>query len=108
MSNYSESTGSKEQDEFNKWADELSKMSDAEVSREIFKRIMLSDDLSKAEKDIFKDAYEYCWKLIDQHKPLQLDLMKIYLEQLKGYELNKVNFVNLFMMLGMCGINFVN
>lgn len=99
-----ETTGSNK--EFNQWADKLSHMSDREASREIYNRIMSHSDINKDALDVFSDAYEYCIKLIDQGKPLETNLLKIYLEEVKGRDINKINVVNLFTLLGICGINF--
>ena len=45
-------------------------------------------------------------KLINQGKNLEPNLLKIYLQDIKGENINEVNIVNLFVLLSMCGIEF--
>lgn len=59
-------------------------MSDVEVSYEIYNRIMNHSDIDKESLKLFEIAYEYCLKLIKQHKPLEHNLLKIYLRDVKG------------------------
>ena len=98
-----ESTGNIE---YEKWADRLSKMSDKEVSYEIYQRIINHGNLDKESLDLFKLAYEYCMKLINQGKPLEPNLLKIYLQDIHHKDINQINIINLFALLGLCGINF--
>ena len=106
-SNLYESSGDKSSDkEFNAWADKLEKMSDMEVSREVFNRIMFKSDIDDKSKELLSLSYEYCVKLINQNKPLEPNLLKIYLQDIKGYDINQVNLTGLILLLGCCGINF--
>ena len=92
--------------EFEQWADKLEKMSDYEVSREIYNRIMNHSDIDKESLELFSLAYEYCLKLISQGKNLEPNLLKIYLQDIKGKNINQIKLTNLFILLGICGINF--
>ena len=98
-----ESTGNPE---FEQWANKLERMSDKEVSYEIYQRIMNHSDIDKDSLRLFSEAYEYCIKLINQGKNLEPNLLKIYLQDIKGENINEVNIVNLFILLSMCGIEF--
>lgn len=92
--------------EFEQWANKLEHMSDQEVSYEIYQRIMNHSDIDKDSLRLFSEAYEYCMKLINQGKNLEPNLLKIYLQDIKGENINEVNIVNLFILLSMCGIEF--
>jgi hypothetical protein len=92
--------------EFEQWANKLEHMSDQEVSYEIYQRIMNHSDIDKDSLRLFSEAYEYCIKLINQGKNLEPNLLKIYLQDIKGENINEVNIVNLFILLSMCGIEF--
>lgn len=98
-----ESTGNPE---YNIWAENLSHMSDKEISYEIYKRIMDHSDIDEESRKLFSLAYEYCMKLINQGKNLEPNLLKIYLQDIKGQDINQINIINLFTLLSICGINF--
>ena len=98
-----ESTGNPE---FEQWANKLEHMSDKEISYEIYKRIMMSKEISQESLNLFSMAYEYCMKLINQGKNLEPNLLKIYLQDIKGQDISQINLVNLFALLTLCGINF--
>lgn len=103
MNNNSESTGNIE---FEKWANKLSHMSDYEVSYEIYQRIMNHSDINPESLKLFSLAYEYCMKLISQGKNLEPNLLKIYLRDIHGQDIDQINLINLFALLSICGINF--
>jgi len=104
--NSNESTRDVSDREFEAWADSLSKMSDEEASRTILEHVIATSDLASDDKVLLRDAYDYCMKLIHQGKPLEIDLLKIYLGQIKDYKVNDVNLYNLIILLGCCGIYF--
>lgn len=104
--NNDELSGNSTDKEFNRWADSLEKMSDIEVSHAIYDRILTNSDLSSEDKKLLKDSYEYASKLISQNKPLEANLLKIYLSEVKGYDIYKVNIVNVIVLLAFCGIIF--
>lgn len=94
--------------EFEQWTNKLEHMSDQEVSYEIYQRIMKHSDLDKESLNLFSMAYEYCMKLINQGKNLEPNLLKIYLQDIKGQDISQINLINLFALLGLCGINFTS
>ena len=98
-----ESTGNPE---FEKWANKLEHMSDKEISYEIYQRIMSSNEIDQESLKLFSMAYEYCMKLINQGKNLEPNLLKIYLQDVKGQDITQINLINLFALLAICGINF--
>lgn len=99
-----ESTG--DLNDYNKWLNSLSKLDDKEVSHEIYNRIVNHSDIDKESIELFKIAYDYAIKLINQGKNLEINLLKIYLQDVKGKDINQINMMNLIALLGICGINF--
>lgn len=100
----SESTG--DNSEYNAWLNNLSKMDDMSVSRELYNRIVYHSNIDKESIELFKLAYEYAVKLINQGKPLEPNLLRIYLRDIKGKDVNQINMINLIALLGICGIEF--
>ena len=98
-----ESTGNPE---FEQWANKLERMSDREISYEIYQRIMNSKEIDKESLKLFSLAYEYCMKLINSGKNLEPNLLKIYLQDINGQNISQINMINLFALLAICGINF--
>lgn len=69
---------------------------------------MNHSDLDQESLKLFSTAYEYCMKLINQGKNLEPNLLRIYLQDIKGQDISQINLINLFTLLGLCGINFTN
>ena len=107
MNNSGEFTsGSKSDREFNEWSDKLEKMTDMDVSRAVFNRIMEKGDIDRESKEILAESYEYAIKLINQGKNLEPNLLKIYLHDIKGRDTDKLNIALIFLLLSFCGIVF--
>ena len=100
----SESTG--DRTEYNAWLNKLEKMDDMSISRVLYNRIVYHSDIDTESIELFKIAYDYSIKLINQGKPLEVNLLKIYLQDVKGKDINQINMVNLITLLGICGIDF--
>lgn len=92
--------------EFEQWANKLEHMSDYEVSQELYNRIMQHSNIDKESLELFSLAYNYCIKLIANGKNLEPNLLKIYLQDIKGKNIDQIKLTNLFLLLGICGINF--
>lgn len=95
---------------FEEWSKSLETMDFDHYSLAIKDKIMESD-LDDYSKKAFNDCFEYVSKLYKAGKPLEVKLLKIYLEDVKGYENIKLDeFINLMILLGYCGfnINFIN
>ena len=101
--NNNETTGNPE---FEQWANKLEHMSDYEVSQELYNRIMHHSNIDKESLELFSLAYNYCIKLIANGKNLEPNLLKIYLQDIKGKNIDQIKLTNLFLLLGICGINF--
>jgi len=91
---------------YNEWLDKLEKLTDTEVAYELHDRIMNHGNLDKESKEIFDLSFNYCMKLIEQHKPLESNLLKIYLEDVHHKNVSRIDTLVLFALLGTCGINF--
>ena len=71
---------------------------------ETMKNKIIDSNMDNDSKKQFNDCYEYIKKVYKQGKPLEAKLLKIYLEDIKGYKNLKVNeFINLMILLGFCG-----
>lgn len=95
---------------FLKWKDELlnTGLTDAEISLKIREKILESGGLdSRHDKEFFVDVYDYVKKLIDQHKPLEINLLRIYLEEIKGYDLTESSIIGALMLCAACGLQLV-
>jgi len=91
---------------FNAWADKLETMTDEEICYEIHDRIMNNSDIDKESLELFDLSFHYCMKLISQNKPLESNLLKIYLQDVHHKDVNQINIFILFALLGTCGITF--
>ena len=95
---------------FEEWSKSLESMDFDHYSLAIKEKIMESD-LDNYSKLVFNDCFEYVSKLYKSGKPLEVKLLKIHLEEVKGYKNIKIDeFINLMILLSYCGfnINFVN
>lgn len=95
---------------FEEWSKSLESMDFDHYSLAIKEKIMESD-LDNYSKLVFNDCFEYISKLYKSRKPLDVKLLKIHLEEVKGYKNIKIDeFINLMILLSYCGfnINFVN
>ena len=54
----------------------------------------------------FQDCFDYVFKLYKTNKPLEINLLKIYLEQVKDYKNIKMDvFITTMILLSFCGFN---
>ena len=106
---------------YEQWSERISKLSDEEISIET--QINELDDLDElADLDIgnmdfsdidfddfyqeaLKAAYEYFKKNIKAGKNIDIDLLKIYLTDIKGYDVKQINIYQILLLLSFCGIN---
>ena len=90
---------------FEEWSKSLETMDFDHYSLAIKEKIMQSD-LDDYSKQVFNDCFEYVSKLYKSNKQLDVKLLKIYLEEVKGRKNIKVDeFVKLMILLGYCGFN---
>ncbi|WQJ53586.1 MAG: hypothetical protein [Wendovervirus sonii] len=91
---------------YNEWLNKLEKLSDTEIAYELHDRIMNHSNLDDESKEIFDLSFQYCMKLIKNEKPLETNLLKIYLEDVHHKNVSRIDTVVLFTLLNVCGINF--
>lgn len=94
---------------FEEWSKSLESMDFDHYSLAIKEKIMESD-LDDYSKQAFEACFEYVTKLYKAGKPLDVNLLKIHLEEVKGFKNIKMDeFINLMLLLSYCGfsINFM-
>ena len=85
------------------WKESLKQMNFDEYTDEMKSRI-LNSNMDNDSKKQFNDCYEYFKKLYKSGKPLEANLLKIYLEEIKGYKNIKMEeFIRIVILLGFCG-----
>ena len=92
--------------EFEEWKKELQTLNFEEYAVYMKDKI-LQDNIDDLSKNYFQDCFDYVLKLYKSGKPLELNLLKIYLEQIKNYKNIKMDdFIRTIILLGFCGFNF--
>ena len=92
--------------EFEKWKNDLQNLTFEEYAI-YMKNKILQDNIDELSKNYFQDCFDYVLKLYKSNKPLELNLLKIYLEQIKNYKNIKMDdFIRTIILLGFCGFNF--
>ncbi len=90
---------------FDNWIQSLNNMSFDEYSHNIKDKILQSN-MDAQSKQQFSDCFDYVYKLYKSNKPLDVNLFKIYLEEIKGYKNIKMSeFINMMILLCYCGFN---
>lgn len=70
-------------------------------------RIILSDELDETSKHYFSDMFEYVMQKHKEGKPLDMNLLKIHMTQIKDYKALTLNdFTRALVMLSLCGFQF--
>lgn len=93
-------------DDFEKWKQELQNLSFEEFAVQMKDKI-LTDNSDELSKQYFQDCFDYVFKLYKTGKPLEVNLLKIYLEQVKNYKnLKMIEFIRTIILLSFCGFNF--
>lgn len=66
--------------------------------------IIEKSELSKEDKQLFSDVYEYAEKCALQNKPFETNLLRIFLKDVKGYEkLENLRILPVIVLVNMCG-----
>ena len=93
-------------DDFENWKKELQNLTFEEYAV-LMKDKILQDNTDTLSKTYFQDCFDYVLKLYKSNKPLELNLLKIYLEEIKNYKNIKMeDFIRTIILLGFCGFNF--
>lgn len=91
--------------DFEQWKQKLSNMNFELFAKEI-KNKMLDSNMDDLSKQQFSDCFDYMYKLYQQGKPLEPKLLKIYLEDIKGYKNIKLeDMVRIVLLMGLCGFH---
>lgn len=90
---------------FKEWSKSLENMDFDHYSMTIRDKI-LEGNLDKLSKDCFKVCFDYVSKLNKEGKPLDLNLLKIHLEQVNDFKNLKYNeIITILILLSYCGFN---
>ena len=89
------------------WEEMLKSMSLDEFSLMMKDKILADENIDELSSRYFQDCFDYVTKLYKSGKQLDLSLMKIYLEDVKGYKNIKMDdFIRTVLLLGFCGFSF--
>ena len=90
--------------DFQNWSKEIQQMDFDGYSKAIRDIIIEKGDIDQKSKQYFYDCYDYVFKLYKQNKPLETNLLYIYLTKIKGYKtLNIQEFTIVILLLSLCG-----
>jgi hypothetical protein len=93
-------------EDIDKWKESLKNMSFEDYAITIKNKI-LEDNLNTESKQYFCDCFDYVFNCYKKNKPLELNLIKIYLEDIKGYKNIKMEeFIRTLLLLNLCGFSF--
>lgn len=102
-----ETTGDQYSDEYKEWIGAVMKAQDGVEQRKIVRdQLLKSDELSDEDKRLFTEVFDYCEKNIRQNKPFDSNLLKIYLQDIKGYDIERINIIRILVLMGLCGFSF--
>lgn len=94
---------------YEEWLELAKKLSgDFEKYAEMMKQtILVKGNLDEASKEQFEVCFDYVMSLYKEGKPLDFHLMKIYLEEVKGYKnIKMTEIINILLLLSYCGFSF--
>ena len=78
-----------------------------EQSKRIRDKLLESDELDAKSKQYFSDAFDYVSSLNRDGKPLDTNLMRIHMTEIKNYKaLTLQDFTKVLLMLSLCGYQF--
>lgn len=70
-------------------------------------KLLESPEFDSKSQKFFKDAFAYVMNLHKQNKPLNTNLMRIHMVDIKGYKgLTVEEFGRTLLLLSMCGFSF--
>ena len=85
------------------WQNYLDTLSFDDRCIEIKNKILLGLEDNQS-KQFFIDSFDYVYNLYKQNKPLEANLFRIYLEDIKGYKNIKLEeFIRIIVLLSYCG-----
>ena len=98
-----------EQEDYQKWVEEIHKLPFIERAVKMKDKIIESDELALGDKKFFQDCFDYVKDLHLKNKDLDCNLLKIHMG-LKGYDERQPQkmeqFIRTLMLLSLCGFSF--
>lgn len=91
---------------FDEWANSMNGLNDMEISHRIRDKILESPEMDENSKQVFLDTYEFVEKNTNKGKEFKMDLLKTYLRDVKGYNIAKINIIQILALISFCGIQF--
>lgn len=92
---------------FEKWKQTLTDAG-PDSALKIREKILESPQMhDKVSRELFIDLFDYVQKLVNQGKPLKINLLRIYLEEVKGHSLKEESVIGALILVAMCGFQLV-
>lgn len=99
----------KHQDGFKEWQQSLESMEFEDRAIAIKEKIIEGLSEYPEAQEQFQVCFDYVMQVYKEDKPLEMNLLKIYLESVKGYKNIKMTEVfNIMLLLSYCGFDFKN
>ena len=89
------------------WADQLSQFGEALIPFE--HKIRDAKTLAEAQREFFKDTFNYVMNLYSKGKPLDTELLRIHYgitQKTEGYPQKIEQFIRTLMLLSLCGFEY--
>ena len=92
---------------YNQWINSLSNMNFDQYCIAIKNKILESNQVDTNFKQQFNDCFDYVYKLYKNNKTFEPNLIKIYLEDIKGYKnIKMTELFTIMILLSYCGFSF--
>lgn len=95
--------------EFEQWYENLKALSFEERAFAIKEEIIKKSNFDKDSIKFFNDCFEYFMKQYHINKPIDLELFKIFLVKIKGWDEDRLSNISdifrIFVLLTFCGFN---
>ena len=99
----------KHQDGFKEWQQSLESMNFEDRAIAIKEKIIKGLSEFPEAQEQFQVCFDYVMEVYKEGKPLEMNLLKIYLESVKCYKNIKMTEVfNIMLLLSYCGFDFKN
>lgn len=96
-----------QKESYEEWISGFEGLSFEEYAVRVKNKILESPELDKKSKAYFTDAFNYVMGLHKANKPLDTNLMRIHMTEVKNYTMLTLNdFTKVLLMLSLCGFQF--
>lgn len=93
--------------EYQDWLDGFDKLDFEGRARRFKDKILESDELDDSSRSYFSDAFEYVVSLYKSGKPLDTNLLKIHMTEIKNHKDTTIEgFARTMILLSLCGFDF--